>query len=83
MAKLAGLPASVIDRAQEVLMKLEQPDATPETSPAPREQDDSRTSLPRPHPLIDEVRQIDLFSMTPLDALNRLADLQKRAIDSF
>ncbi len=83
VAKLAGLPASVIDRAQEVLMKLEQPDATPETSPALREQDDSRTSLPRPHPLIDEVRQIDLFSMTPLDALNRLADLQKRAIDSL
>jgi hypothetical protein len=24
------------------------------------------------------VKQIDLFSMTPLDALNRLADLQRR-----
>jgi len=42
----------------------------------------SPSALPRPHPLIDEVRQIDLFSMTPLDALNRLADLQKRAADS-
>jgi DNA mismatch repair protein MutS len=73
----------VIDRAQEVLMKLEQPDTSTETSPVPREQDDSPASLPRPHPLIDEVRQIDLFSMTPLDALNRLADLQKRAIDSL
>jgi DNA mismatch repair protein MutS len=38
--------------------------------------------LPQPHPLIDEVRQIDLFSMTPLDALNCLADLQKRAADT-
>jgi hypothetical protein len=28
------------------------------------------------------VRQIDLFSMTPLDALNRLAELQKRATES-
>lgn len=42
-----------------------------------------RDLFPRPHPLIDEVRQIDLFSMTPLDALNRLADLQKRVIDSL
>jgi hypothetical protein len=24
------------------------------------------------------MKQIDLFSMTPLDALNRLADLQRR-----
>ncbi len=35
-------------------------------------------SLPRPHPIIEEVRQMDLFSMSPLEALNRLADLQRR-----
>jgi len=35
-------------------------------------------SLPQPHPIIEEVRQMDLFSMTPLEALNRLADLQRR-----
>jgi DNA mismatch repair protein MutS len=34
-------------------------------------------SLPLPHPVIEEVKQIDLFSMTPLDALNRLAELQR------
>jgi DNA mismatch repair protein MutS len=77
VAKLAGLPAIVVARAQEVLAQLEQSntDLEPQDEPA-------RATLPHPHPLIDEVRQIDLFSMTPLDALNRLADLQKRAIDS-
>jgi DNA mismatch repair protein MutS len=77
VAKLAGLPTIVIDRAQEVLAQLEQSntDLTPQD-------DQSRATLPQPHPLIDEVRQIDLFSMTPLDALNRLADLQKRAAGS-
>ncbi|MGH7254134.1 MAG: DNA mismatch repair protein MutS, partial [Nitrospirales bacterium] len=34
--------------------------------------------LPPPHPIIEEVRQMDLFSMTPLEALNRLAELQRR-----
>jgi len=34
--------------------------------------------LPFPHPIIEEVRQMDLFSMTPLEALNRLADLQRK-----
>jgi DNA mismatch repair protein MutS len=77
VAKLAGLPAIVINRAQEVLAQLEQSNA--DLKP---EEDPRRDTLPQPHPLIDEVRQIDLFSLTPLDALNRLADLQKRAADS-
>ena len=77
VAKLAGLPAVVINRAQEVLDQLEQGNARVEPA-----DDASRAPLPQPHPLIDEVRQIDLFSLTPLDALNRLADLQKRATDS-
>jgi len=82
VAKLAGLPATVITRAQEVLTRLEQPDAMIEDLPPSQERNTAPASLPQPHPLIDEVRQIDLFSMTPLDALNRLAELQKRAADS-
>ncbi|BCA55000.1 DNA mismatch repair protein MutS [Nitrospira sp. KM1] len=77
VAKLAGLPGPVITRAQEVLTRLEQPDSSSESTTTPLQHDDRRT-LPQPHSVIDEVRQIDLFSMTPLDALNRLAELQKR-----
>jgi DNA mismatch repair protein MutS len=79
VAKLAGLPDPVIARAQEVLEQLEQPDPSRESRRVALE---SPPRNPQPHPLIDEVRQIDLFSMTPLDALNRLAELQKRAADS-
>lgn len=78
VAKLAGLPPAVIERAKQVLAQLEQPDHTIEGAPVSLEREAPKTSLPKPHPLIDEVRQIDLFSMTPLDALNRLADLQRR-----
>lgn len=78
VAKLAGLPADVIGRAQAVLSQLEQPETRSDliqeqlsqTSPEP---------LPHPHPIIEEVKQIDLFSITPLDALNRLAELQRMA----
>ena len=77
VAKLAGLPAIVIDRAQQVLNQLEQSNAD-----AKPQNEASRSTLPHPHPLLDEVRQIDLFSLTPLDALNRLAELQKRAAGS-
>ncbi|MDK2742140.1 MAG: DNA mismatch repair protein MutS [Nitrospira sp. BO4] len=76
VAKLAGLPPDVIDRAGAVLLQLEQPESVcfvrSQEQPLPTSQ-----PLPQPHPIIEEVKQIDLFSMTPLDALNRLAELQR------
>ena len=76
VAKLAGLPRSVIERAQAVLTQLEQPESSIVGSV--REQPhQTAPPLPQPHPVIEEVKQIDLFSMTPLDALNRLAELQR------
>ena len=82
VAKLAGLPASVINRAEEVLARLEQPESSSLESPSHSSREEThKTSLPHPHPIIEEVKQIDLFSLTPLDALNRLADLQRRAAD--
>lgn len=81
VARLAGLPAGVIRRAREVLAQLEHPSAERAAqagADSPPRQD---PLLPTPHPLIEEVRQMDLFSMTPLEALNRLADLQRRLDD--
>jgi DNA mismatch repair protein MutS len=84
VARLAGLPPSVISRAQEVLAQLESSSAQPAQSPQLSIQHSAFNissldpSLPPPHPIVEEVRQMDLFSMTPLEALNKLADLQRR-----
>jgi DNA mismatch repair protein MutS len=78
VARLAGLPAAVIDRAQIVLAQLEQPESI-RTEPIQEQPQRVSQPLPQPHPLIEEMKQIDLFSMTPLDALNRLAELQRLA----
>lgn len=78
VAKLAGLPSTVLMRAHEVLAQLEKPESKSSQigeAPLPA----IAESLPQPHAIIEEVRQIDLFSMTPLDALNRLAELQRMA----
>jgi DNA mismatch repair protein MutS len=77
VAKLAGLPSGVIDRARQVLAQLESASAEPSAPPA-EQRHPPDPLLPPPHPIIDEVRQMDLFSMTPLEALNRLAELQRR-----
>lgn len=76
VGKLAGLPTEVIMRAQSVLSQLEQPASSCSNSSQDQPHMES-PPLPRPHPIIDEVKQIDLFSMTPLDAMNRLAELQR------
>jgi DNA mismatch repair protein MutS len=76
VARLAGLPPSVLDRAEAVLLQLQgrTDAATGEASGQPS----IDVAAPRRHPILDEVRQMDLFSMTPLEALNRLAELQRR-----
>ena len=84
VAKLAGLPYQVIERAQEILAQLEG-DVPTSMIPCKEESDVTQQpkpdpSLPQPHVILEEVMQMDLFSMTPLEALNRLADLQRRQI---
>jgi DNA mismatch repair protein MutS len=78
VAKLAGLPTAVVDRAQEVLSQLERPESSC-AMPTQERLDQTSQPLPQPHPVVQEVKQIDLFSITPLDALNRLAELQRSA----
>ena len=87
VAKLAGLPPVVITRAREVLAQLESTNSSSSnnlvvSTTGATDQRLPDPTLPTPHPMIDEVRQMDLFSMTPLDALNRLADLQRRLGES-
>jgi DNA mismatch repair protein MutS len=79
VAQLAGLPDPVIHRAKAVLAQLESSSSHQVTDTQQRLEFDS--TLPTPHPMLDEVRQMDLFSMTPLDALNRLAAFQQRLLN--
>ena len=78
VGKLAGLPSALITRAEEVLAQLEQEASSENVSNRIHQQQHAGSSSPQPHPLIEEIKQLDLFSMTPLEALNRLADIQKR-----
>jgi DNA mismatch repair protein MutS len=81
VARLAGLPQSVLARATEVLARLESgaseenADSTGLDAPPPPTPD---PTLPAPHPILEEVRQMDLFGMTPLEAMNKLAEIKER-----
>ncbi len=76
VAELAGLPRSVINRAQEILAQFEASVDRPTGEKVlPIHQ---MTFISDTHPLLEELEQLDLNSLNPLDALNRLYEWQKR-----
>ncbi|HEX9011602.1 MAG TPA: DNA mismatch repair protein MutS, partial [Holophagaceae bacterium] len=74
VARLAGLPRRVIQRAQRLLAQA--PEAPPK-APTPL-QPALPLFEPEPDPLRAELEALDLSRMTPLEALNWLAVRQKR-----
>ena len=84
VAQLAGLPTAVVARAKEVLLTLEdQHRVVPGNPPRLDEGQLVLFGEGRPARPIDEMRdeiaKIDVDALTPLEALNRLADLKHRA----
>ncbi|MFN8647758.1 MAG: DNA mismatch repair protein MutS [Gemmatimonadales bacterium] len=80
VAQLAGLPAHVVRRAREVLRTLEGDHrVVPGEPPA---SDPGQLALfgdARPHPVVEQLKEMDVERMTPLEALNLLADLKRRS----
>ena len=83
VAKLAGLPNEVIERAREVLaehenaeLRLTEQLAADELRPAPAAQLTIFTPLSQP--VLEKLREVDLNRLTPLEALNLLAELKKQ-----
>ena len=80
VAKLAGLPNEVVDRAREVLTQHEfaEQQATAHLSPGATPPAAQLTIFtPLSQPVLDKLREVDLNRLTPLEALNLLAELKK------
>ena len=85
VAQLAGLPGSVVNRAWEVLRDLETSDTSErKTRGRRRGSTPSTEQLPLlwvTPPTLDELLALDVSSLTPLEAINKLYELQKQARD--
>ena len=80
VAKLAGLPQEVVTRAREVLTEHEfaEQQATAHLSPGATPPAAQLTIFtPLSQPVLDKLREVDLNRLTPLEALNLLAELKK------
>ncbi len=82
VARMAGLPAAVVNRAAEILEDLERSGAAGPRrlgeAGARRTKAATQVSLfAEVHPVVEALRTLDVNGLTPLDALNRLYELQK------
>jgi DNA mismatch repair protein MutS len=88
VARLAGIPGSVNERAKQILSRLEQEhlDGAGRPKIAPphfhRTSGDIQLTLfgPAEHPLLDQVRQLEIDQLTPLQALTRLEAWKKQLL---
>ena len=94
VAKLAGLPDSVVERAKEIVDELLENDITDtvkniSVSTAKRKKKKHQDSVDmsqmslfdaiKDDDIIDELTSIDVGNMTPIEALNKLYELQNKA----
>ena len=98
VAKLAGVPDQVIDRAKEIVEELAQNDITVNVS-AIGEKSDNKKSVRRlddvdlnqmslfdtvtDDDIINELKEIDLNNITPMEALNTLSKLQNKLVNRW
>jgi DNA mismatch repair protein MutS len=85
VAQLAGLPKSVIHRASEVLTELESDNRKAVEAKNRRRKREAAQQISffgQKAPALDELEKLDINSMTPLEALTKLYELQKKARES-
>jgi len=81
VAKLAGLPNEVVVRAREVLAEHESAERrlTEHLTPGSQPERPAQLTIftPLSQPVLEKLREVDLNRLTPLEALNLLAELKK------
>jgi DNA mismatch repair protein MutS len=79
VAQLAGLPPAVIQRAGEILKQLELSSgkAVHIDPQVPKQM----ALFPETNPLLNELKDLDLNALSPIEALTKLYELKKRFVD--
>ena len=88
VARLAGIPAEVINRSKEVLANLEKEELDGSGMPKLAHSDKDKVentsqtdifNLPdETHPVMTELREMDIMNMTPIEALTKLDELKRK-----
>ncbi len=84
VAKLAGVPKEVLQRSREILLKLEGEELSYKNVPKPTSFQKEKTYQlsifsAKDNQIAQELKKIDVNKLTPLEALNKLEELKKKA----
>ena len=86
VAKLAGMPKSIVQRSEQILHQLESSHDKGEIKSVAADIADTREGMqlnffqlddPILSQIRDEILNIDVNNLTPLEALNKLSDIKK------
>ncbi len=82
VAKLAGIPQDVVDRAKEILYKLENKNIkTPtEINLTSKKKIAQLSIFETTHPVLEKIKNLNIEKMTPIDALNFLWKVKQELI---
>ena len=84
VARLAGLPQEVIERAKEVLWQLEGNGSTKGMLPLNAATEKVQLTLfeAEPNPVLLEIEKIDVDALSPIEAITKLYDIQNKLKES-
>jgi len=82
VAKIAGIPKKIVEKASKILKKLETIKGRSESSNSLHEDDDLQLSFfklddPVLEKIRDDINHLDINSLTPIEALNKLNEIKK------
>lgn len=83
VAKIAGMPEELLQRADRILQTLENQAPTAPAKPAPSVvaepsgQIDLFADTPS-HPVLDELEKLDIYNMTPMEVMMAVTELKKK-----
>ncbi len=86
VAKLAGLPEEVIESAKSVLKRMESEVGKGGEGRERKEEEEKKVETKKeyvvqPHPVVDELKSINLEKISPIEALNKLYEMKKRIME--
>jgi DNA mismatch repair protein MutS len=76
VAQLAGLPKPVIARANDIMSQLEK--TTGRAVKIDPHSAQQAALFPETSPLLDELKKVDINSLSPIEALNKLFEWKKK-----
>jgi len=84
VAQLAGIPRPVIHRAEEILVELERKGDAKARRKAMKDMVVPTTMqmtlfASESHPLVEEIKNLDIDELTPIEAISKLYELQQKA----